>query len=375
MKILYLSPNGFLGGAENVVLNLCLEHHKNKIDCKIIFFNDGQAVDKAHHLGLNCQVLKNKFKLSHPFKLVRALLEIREISNNYGATHLHGTMPYGYIVGFLSTIFMPIKRVWFQHGPVGNILDKMALHLPVDLILFNSHYLKTVHNQLFSLWSWQHQKKIVHLGVGGVEDKVTKNVPDLLKKDDEFICLLVGRVSPIKGQNIAIEALSHLRTYKNKVKLIIVGDMTSSLHRSYKQQLRDLVKKLNLDNQVIFVGEKSNVEDYYKAADLSLMTTIVPEAFGMVIAESMINQTLVLGNNQGGAADVLIDHETGFVYNSQLADSGVELSIKWDQVLGMIKNQPEAIEKIKNRAYEHISQNYSLAKFHQEVVQAYQDIN
>lgn len=371
MRILYMSPNGYLGGAENVVLNLCLEHQKNNIEYMLVFFNEGKAIEKAKTLNLNYIVLKNKFRLSRPLKLSLAILELRKMIKEYKATHLHGTMPYSYIVGFFATMFMPIKRIWFQHGPVGNIFDKIAVHLPVDLIFFNSAYLKKSHHQIFSLWNFKHQEKIIHLGV---EAKLTHTLHENLKNQDEFLCLLVGRVSPIKGQDIAIKALSHLRLFKNKVKLLVIGDMGGDLHRDYKTHLLHLVSSLGLEDKVIFVGEKSNVQDYYSLADLTLMTTNIPEAFGMVIAESMIYSTLVLGNNQGGAADLLVDQKTGFTYNTELADSSVELARKLENVLQIIKNEPDKVLEIKKNAFNLISKNYSMMKFHQEVLDAYKTL-
>lgn len=372
MKILYLSPNGFLGGAENVVLNLCQEHQKAQIDYKIIFFRNGKAVEKAKLAGLNHQVLGHQFKFRRPWKLFQAILEIRIIAKTFSTTHLHCTMPYSYIVGFLATIFLPVKRIWFQHGPVGNIYDKVAVHLPVDMILFNSSYLMEAHHQLSALWTFPHQEKIVHLGV---EKKLPLSPVEITKNQNEFLCLLVGRIAPIKGQDVAIASLSHLTRYKGRVKLVIVGDMEGELYLEYKNHLRELIKKYNLENAVIFVGEKSNVQDYYQACDITLMTTTVPEAFGMVIAESMIYSTLVLGNKLGGAADLLIEGRTGFIYDSTLSNSDELLAAKLEQVFMIMENSPEEIIQIKKNASMLIAGHHSLKNFHQEIIDLYQSLS
>ena len=47
MKVLYISPNGYLGGAERFVVDITRLHQNTNVECAILFFSEGDAVDLA----------------------------------------------------------------------------------------------------------------------------------------------------------------------------------------------------------------------------------------------------------------------------------------------------------------------------------------
>ena len=103
-KVLYVSPNGYLGGAERFVLNACIGHLKyGKDQPYILFFNDGELVNIVKEQGIPYYILKNKFKFSSPIKLWRAIKETKGFleANDFDVINL--TMPY-------SQLFMNLVK-------------------------------------------------------------------------------------------------------------------------------------------------------------------------------------------------------------------------------------------------------------------------
>jgi glycosyltransferase involved in cell wall biosynthesis len=71
----------------------------------------------------------------------------------------------------------------------------------------------------------------------------------------------VGRISRIKRQDLAIEALGKLRANKDiDACLSIVGTPLTNEDRMYEVQLQNLVHELNLERCVIWKGAVSNTE-------------------------------------------------------------------------------------------------------------------
>jgi hypothetical protein len=51
-KILYICPNGYLGGAEKFVLNIVSGHQKsNKFNTSVLFFSTVYSYDKCLQMG------------------------------------------------------------------------------------------------------------------------------------------------------------------------------------------------------------------------------------------------------------------------------------------------------------------------------------
>ena len=141
--VLYVSPNGYLGGAEKVVLTLTQAHlERDNYFPVILFFSHGEAVLAAQKMGIKTIVLTNSFRLSRPYLLFLALKEIRETISALKPHIIHNTMAYSHLVVSAACLGKNIKTVWFQHGPVGKTLDRLASLFPVDCLFFNSNFLK-----------------------------------------------------------------------------------------------------------------------------------------------------------------------------------------------------------------------------------------
>jgi glycosyltransferase involved in cell wall biosynthesis len=105
--------------------------------------------------------------------------------------------------------------------------------------------------------------KIIQLG-HGINIHKFKNQKDWAKND--LSILSVGRISPIKNFETIIKAVKILKDKNLSPKLTIVGQPKMPNDFQYADSLKDLVKDLNLENDVEFVGfvKHSQVADYYK---------------------------------------------------------------------------------------------------------------
>ncbi|MGH9883122.1 MAG: glycosyltransferase family 4 protein, partial [Pyrinomonadaceae bacterium] len=101
------------------------------------------------------------------------------------------------------------------------------------------------------------------------------------------ICM-VGRVSPNKGHPALIEAFAtYYHDYNRRSRLIIVGKEERRLGK-YSWLLRELAKRLQLTDAVIFVGEVSDdgLKACYEAADVFMITSD-HEGFCVPLVEAM----------------------------------------------------------------------------------------
>lgn len=307
--VLYVSANGYLGGAERVVLNLAQGHLAGaRYHPVIVFFGAGEAFDEARSLGVECVLLQNKFRLSEPRSLFTALREFRKIIRSYDVDLIHSTMPYAHIVSSLAGLGLPVKKVWFQHGPVGGPLDKIATLFKVDWMFFNSQYLLQKHVAAFPQSKLSFGNRVIPLGISG-------GTPRKILSEKLVRFGTAGRITRGKAFHQILESFEALGV---PYQLTIAGAPKGPDDRLYLKELEDFVSSKNAQDRVSFLGHQEDMSSFYQSIDVFIHASVTPEPFGLVIAEAMAHGCLVIGKAEGGARDFLLPGSTALTYASDL---------------------------------------------------------
>lgn len=127
-----------------------------------------------------------------------------------------------------------------------------------------------------------------------------------LKKD--FVLLFVGSLIMKKGLQNIIEILPEIIKKNKNLRLFVVGS------GNYRSNLELLVKKNNLEKNVVFIGKinSKKMVNYYNLADLLVMPSLFIETFPYTILEAMSCGLPVFASNIGGIPEI-IDNNTGFL--------------------------------------------------------------
>lgn len=129
---------------------------------------------------------------------------------------------------------------------------------------------------------------------------------------DRPVIILPGRLSPIKGQAIALRALSLIEQHSAiKPQLLIIGDDQG--RTAYSTYLKDLTHQLRLDELVRFTGAWGDMAAAYALATLTLVPSQVAEGFGRVPVESMAMGVPVIASALGAMQDTILDGRTGWL--------------------------------------------------------------
>lgn len=175
-------------------------------------------------------------------------------------------------------------------------------------------------------------------------------------KDDDKMVLVVGRMDRIKGQNIAINAISKLLGKLPNLKLVLVGDGSfSGAARSglslpkaglWRDRLQKLVRKLKVEEDVIFTGYLPDelLKAAYKRADVLVLPSR-REGFGLAAAEAWLYKKPIIVSKEAGISEMIIDEVNGYTFESGNTE---ELKKK----LKLVMKNPEAAAALGERGNE-----------------------
>lgn len=116
----------------------------------------------------------------------------------------------------------------------------------------------------------------------------------------------IGRVAAEKGQRTLAEALARIPA-DTPWTATIAGDGPDL------PTVRDLVESLGLTERIQLPGhvDPAAAEQLYRAADIVVMPSLIPESFGLVGVEAMSFARPVVGFPSGGIREWLADRTTG----------------------------------------------------------------
>jgi D-inositol-3-phosphate glycosyltransferase len=186
--------------------------------------------------------------------------------------------------------------------------------------------------------------------------------------------LFVGRMEPLKGLNVLIEAISIMRRNEllkdNPFCLVIIGgDRDDGVEQTDVElsRIKLLTEQYALIDMVTFLGNRSqdSLPYYYSAAE----AVVVPsqyESFGMVALEAMACGTPVVASQIGGLAYLVQDGVTGYTVP---VDDPNELAKRITSLLvdTNLRNQ------MGNQAVK-LAQEYAWEKIAEKLVQVYENL-
>ncbi|UTJ07923.1 glycosyltransferase family 4 protein [Arcobacter roscoffensis] len=171
---------------------------------------------------------------------------------------------------------------------------------------------------------------------------------------DKFIVSIIGRVTQLKDYETFIKAISEVKKSKKNIKAIIVGGVRED-KQDYFNSLKELIKELNLKENISFTGSQSKIAEVYDISDVVVSSSKKPESFGRAVAEAIALNTPVVATNHGGVKDIIIENENGFFFEIGDVKELSKKIIKCEQLnfdgLNYIKNNFSLENMIEKTIY------------------------
>lgn len=308
-KIIFFITGTNMGGAEVVVKNLMFNLDKDLFDLILISMRPigviGKEINKeypVYSLDIN--------KKFNPSFLIRLYKILKKERPDILHCHLFHANLIGRIIGKMAKVPYIISTIHSDNigGKFRYILLKKTDFLnDITVVVSNKIKQSLVEKKIIS----EQKIKVIYNGVEEPDLSITEKDIENKKKELKIennspILLSVGRLHPVKGHIYLIKAMKEIVDKYPKSKLILIGEGEE------RQRLETEVKKLKLENNVLFLGEIKAEDIYYRLADIYVQPSLV-EGLPLTIIEALKNNCLVVATNVGGIPEIIQDNVNGFL--------------------------------------------------------------
>lgn len=353
-KILFFITGLGVGGAERVVVDLADKAKSEGCLVKVVYMT-GPALVKPRSEDIELISLGVLSYLSLPFALFRFL----KIINEFKPDVVHSHMYHANIFARVARIFVHFpKLVTTAHSNNEGGKARMLVYRLTNQLsdVFTNVSYDAVH--AFE------EKKAVSKGkmlavVNGIDVAYFKfssdarmNIRNELGLAEKKVFIAIGRFHEAKDYPNLIDAFAKVVSCNENCHLLIVGD--GELRPIVEIQIADLV----LQNNITLLGIRKDIPDLLSASDIFVISSAW-EGFGLVVAEAMSCERIVIGTDSGGVANII--EQYGYVVPAHDSDSlaqGMQKALALSEV-----EASELGQKARQRIVEHFSLDAAVQKW------------
>ena len=357
------------GGSGVVATELGMALADKGHEVHFITYNQPVRLDFiSHHLHFH-QVLLEEYPLFQyqPYELALSskIVEVVE-KHQLDVLHVHYAIPHAYAAYMAKQMLIEkgisVKVVTTLHGTDITLVGshptyKTAVEFSInnsDLVTAVSNDLKKTTNRLFTI---KNDIQVIYNFIDTEKyDKAHQQKCNriAIAKPDERILTHVSNFRPVKRVEDVIKIFYEVHK-EIPSKLLLIGEGPE------RAKAENLVNKLKISDDVLFLGNSSEVTKVLCYSDIFLLPSQT-ESFGLAALEAMAARTPVISTNTGGLPEVNIHGKTGYLSN--LGD----VNDMANNAISILKNQ-ETLEMFKQNAKEH-TKRFSL----DNILPVYEDI-
>ena len=366
MRIIHVIPNLKKGGAERIVLDICISLEKlghsvllitftpeddykflsKKVNKKVIYSRFTPSIFKKNSFEIDkLQSAIEEFNPdvihTHLFEAEIALSALNYHDAKY-FTHLHDNIPQFRKFNFATLLSKTALTNYYERNIV---IDKMKERQTGVIAISEDSFSFAMNN-----WPKSVHKHLLHNAIDTIRFQPNEHSPD------QLVLTMIGSFVQKKGQALAIETTAILKKRGFDVQLNLVGD------GALRNELEQLSKRYNLFQNVKFTGNINNPEDVLRESKIYLHTAIY-EPFGLALVEAMATGLPVVCTDGRGNRDLIQNGENGFIIHERNAEM---LADK----IELLFNDPILYSNLSDKALQ-FSAKYDMKQYAQKLLSIY----
>ena len=363
IKVLHIIKSLGRGGAEMLLPETLKIHSTDQFEFHYIYFLPwkDQMVKTIENEGgkVTCFPAKNNVKLLLQYKKVAEYCKREKID----LIHCH--LPWAGFLGRLVFQKTKIPVLYTEHNmqeryhPVTKNLNKLTYNSQTLALGVSEDVTQSIQKNIQP----NIPVKTLLNGVNTNKFKSNKTNSSIRKEFNiPSDAVVIGNVAVFRFQKRLVEWLqvfNEISQENNNCYGIIVGA------GPLEKEIKDELKRLNLEEKVFFPGLQTEVRPYFEAMDIFMMSSSF-EGLPIALLEAMSMECAVVSTNAGGIKEVIRKDKDGLTCD-------VEEWNKLSDLCQVLIDDPEKMQEMKKAARERVINSFSLKKMVTELESYYSE--
>ena len=324
-KIIFLiTKSEPFGGAQKYVFDLATSLSRDNFDISVVLGGEGKLKNDLQEKNIKTIALSSLQRNINIYKEFLAFKDLFFILWKEKPDILHvNSSKAGGLGSFLGRILSIKKIVFTAHGWAfnenRNWVQKFLISYFHWLTIMLAHKTIAVSEAIKKQVDYfplvNKKIEVVHPGIkmtNFLSKEEARSVLNIL--GNKFVIGTIAELHPTKGLNVAIEAISLIKSKDSKLfeklSYYIIGQ------GEQKEPLEKLIQEKKLDEKVFLLGYKPEASKYLKAFDLFLLPSL-SEALGYVLLEAGLAGLSIIASNVGGIPEIIENNKTGLLFEAK----------------------------------------------------------
>ena len=369
-RILYLHAGAEMYGADKVLLELIKGLDRKEFEAHVILPNDGVLVEALRQVGAQVSVLDYPILRRKYFNPKGIADYIR--SYNFYAKQIalyaqeHSIdMVHNNTAAVLEGIYLKRKLklplIWHVHEiivkpkAISDFINMLMGRYADKIVTVSQAVANHIKQSPFIKDS---QVKVIYNGVDNtvyypMDASSIREKFDIAQ--DALVIGMIGRVNAIKGQNDFIEAVEPLLENNEQAVAFLAG----GVFPGEEWRLEELDKRIassSVVSQIHRIDYYDKTSELYNMFDIFVLPSIKPDSLPTVVLEAMACSKPVVGYNNGGIAEMVVDEKSGHLVKP---NSPQELS----NAISLLLDSSEKREQFGREGYQRQKELFSLDSY------------
>jgi glycosyltransferase involved in cell wall biosynthesis len=303
MRVLHVHSGNLWGGVETVLQTLAAERSAAPtLNAEFALCFNGPLRQKLSALGVVVHDL-GPARWSRPHRLLVARRRLADLlaSGGIDLVVTHSMWAHAMFAGVVCR--SGVRLVHFAHDLLDgrDWLQRLARRTKPELVIANSRFTAASVPKVFPDTPIRvlYPPTALAQSRGSTDVRVETGTPA-----DAVVIVQVSRLERWKGQEHLLMALGRLQT-NVPWRCWIVGGSQRDHERAYLDSLKAMAHAQGIDHLVQFLGQRADVGDVLRSADVFCQPNIGPEPFGLVFIEALQAGLPIVTSAMGGGAEIV----------------------------------------------------------------------
>lgn len=357
-NVLFFTRTMYLGGTENVVLQLC-EIFKPLVNKIVVCSCGGVNTGKLSKMGIIHYEIPDIEKKSvgvflNTVKMLKHIVEKESIT----VIHTHHRMAAFYVA--LLKLYRECKFINTCHNTFSNkrLLTKFA-YRHANLVTCG----ESVKKNLVNYFGIDEKRvTVIRNAVKSFHEQVILD-PTIKKLHDDgyFVVGNIGRLSEQKGMEYYIRAIPEVLKKCPNVRFLIIGSGED------EEKLKKLSEELHLEKYLIFMGYMKDIQNVMSQLDLVVLSSLW-EGLPLTPVEAFSVGKTIVASKVDGTAEIVEDGRNGLLTDAKSYEQITQAVVK------LCRNDDER-KMLEKNALVTFEKKFSFGMFEKSYVEYYQKMD